>query len=378
MNESILKRNSGIELLKLFAIGSIIMAHVLETLSTKIWCIPINDYVLDLSCATTSVKQFILSILRCGGALGNTIFFVCSAWFLLESTKCNMRKVVYMIMEIWVVSVIILGISFSILGKTIAIRYIFKSLFPTTFSNNWYLTCYIIFYLIHPILNSVIKLLGKKKLFWCCIIMFIMYFCFGMLKADMFFSSILIVWLTIYFIMAYIKFFGTQVLYSNKRNVILLVCGIAMHLGAMLATNLLGLHIPFLKFKLLKWASNCNPFLLMISISLFMLARKLDKKMRAVNYIASFSLLIYIIHENIILSIYFRPYIINDIYLKYGYRHILFWVLIVSIAIFVGALLCSIIYERTIKKVVRKHSGELYVKLSNTKRVLEDKVMKDK
>lgn len=83
------ERNSGIELLKIIAIVLIVISHVVYTLKTVNPYISYNGYVVDLSIATADIWKFILAIFSYFGALGNSIFFICSAWFLLRSSKYN-------------------------------------------------------------------------------------------------------------------------------------------------------------------------------------------------------------------------------------------------------------------------------------------------
>lgn len=62
-----------------------------------------------------------------------------------------------MIVEIWVVSVVILFCCLVALHGRISAKNIAKSFLPTTFENNWYLTCYLLFYPLHSVLNRVIE-----------------------------------------------------------------------------------------------------------------------------------------------------------------------------------------------------------------------------
>lgn len=155
-------RESGIELLKIAAIFLIVITHVVQTLSNENNYISYSDYVLNVSGATINLKLLTLAMLRCLGAMGNSIFFVCSAWFLLDSDKASKKKVLMMILDIWLVSVAILAIVYFLRGGAIDRKLMIKSLLPTTFGNNWYLTCYILFYPLHPILNKIIHLMGQK------------------------------------------------------------------------------------------------------------------------------------------------------------------------------------------------------------------------
>ena len=70
-----------------------------------------------------------------------------------------------MLSKIWFVSVVILCISEMITRGALPFSIVIKSLFPTAFNNNRYLTCYLLFYPIHPALNPVIGKMSQKSLF---------------------------------------------------------------------------------------------------------------------------------------------------------------------------------------------------------------------
>lgn len=168
-------RESGIELLKIAAIFLIVIGHMVQTLSDGNYYISYHDYVLRISSATTNLKLLALVMLRYSGAIGNSIFFVCSAWFLLDSDKVSKKKVLMMILDVWLVSVTILAIVYFLRGGAIDSKLMIKSMFPTFFENNWYITCYILFYPLHPILNRIIRSMGQKVHLAVCTIMSFLY-----------------------------------------------------------------------------------------------------------------------------------------------------------------------------------------------------------
>lgn len=369
-------RESGVELLKIIAIFLIVVSHVMKTLCNENPYIPYQDYVLDLSTATTNIQHFILMLFRCFGAWGNTIFFVCSAWFLLGSSKFKKQKWLFMLIEVWVVSIIILAISYISRHGDISGTLIIKSLLPTTFANNWYVTCYLLFYPIHPLLNMLINHMNKKSLLRLSSAMFILYCCFDFIKGDLFFPSHIILWITIYFVMAYIQLYLPDFANDKKKNCILLIIGVVGFIGIALITNIAGLHMSFMRNKVVYWAKNCNPFLIAMTIALFNIARNVHFKNAFINYISSLSLLIYIIHENLILKTYYRPHVINYIYTVYGYDHIIFWIFIASLLIFVLSLISSAIYDKTIRKIVKSVSNLLYPFLRKAYLAIEHIVLK--
>lgn len=109
-------RDSGIELLKLIAIGLIVISHVVQTLRSENEVISYSDYILNCENATTSVQMILLALMSHFGMLGNWMFFTASAWFLLDSSKAPKKKMMEMLADIWVISVIILAITIFIRG----------------------------------------------------------------------------------------------------------------------------------------------------------------------------------------------------------------------------------------------------------------------
>ena len=111
-------RESGIECIKIFAMILMITGHVIQTLALE------NTFISYL---------FILAFLLQSGLWGNMIFFGCSAWFLIESTKVNKRKWLFLLFEVWSVSVIILVVTYVLRDGDISLKMIIQCLMPNTF-----------------------------------------------------------------------------------------------------------------------------------------------------------------------------------------------------------------------------------------------------
>ena len=353
-------RDSGIELLKIFAIFVIVINHTVQSLTNEAYNIPNNGFVIDISRATTNIQCILLQIFRHFGVLGNSVFFICSAWFLLKSKNWNKKKWLFMVIEIWVVSIVIFIITYIILHGNISIGIIISSLFPTTFGNNWYMTCYLLFYPIHPILNSIVNMMNQRQLFRSTLVMVFLYVFMNFINCSWFFSSAIILWITIYFAIAYMQKYLMSFVDNVRENIILFIIGVIGFIGIILITDICGLYSQVLSDKVMRWVNNCNPFLLAMSIAMFNIARNIHFKNRFINYISKLSLLIYIIHENIILRTYFRPAMWNYVYKRFGYSDVIQWVFIISFIIFIFGILCSILYVLTLQRFVNKVSGKLY------------------
>lgn len=329
-------RDSGIELLKIFAIFVIVINHTVQSLTNEAYNIPNNGFVIDISRATTNIQCILLQIFRHFGVLGNSVFFICSAWFLLKSKNWNKKKWLFMVIEIWVVSIVIFIITYIILHGNISIGIIISSLFPTTFGNNWYMTCYLLFYPIHPILNSIVNMMNQRQLFRSTLVMVFLYVFMNFINCSWFFSSAIILWITIYFAIAYMQKYLMSFVDNIRENIILFIIGVIGFIGIILITDICGLYSQVLSDKVMRWVNNCNPFLLAMSIAMFNIARNIHFKNRFINYISKLSLLIYIIHENIILRTYFRPAMWNYVYKRFGYSDVIQWVFIIYFKLYMS------------------------------------------
>ena len=372
------ERNSGIELLKIIAMVLITISHVVQTLSSKNIFISYSDYVVDVSTTTTDIITFIVALFRHFGSLGNTIFFICSAWFLLNSTKYNKQKWFFILFEIWIISISILLAAHFIMNDSVPVKILILSVLPTTFASNWYMTCYLLFYPIHPLLNSIIHKMDKRHLFRISAALFVLYCGFNFLYYGLFFPSDIILWISIYFVMAYLQLYMDDFVNNVKKNIMLLLFGFLGYIGLSFVINILGLNISFFSDKLLYWSTNCNPFFIMISIALFNLMRKQTYKNKVINYISSLSLLFYIIHENCILRTFLRPAMWDYIYQNFGYDNILLWVFAMVAVIFLSGMIVSFIYDQTLRPLTRMISNKLYSIFCKIYLKIEAKILKER
>ena len=370
------KRNSSIEFLKNIGIILIVISHVVQTLHSSNDYITMKDYILDISQSTTNIQHLILAFLRYSGALGNNIFFICSAWFLLDSSKVNKKKILHMLMDVWVISITILIIVCIIRGGDVSSDLILKQFFPTTFENNWYITCYLLFYPIHTLLNSLIEKMEQKQLLKVTLVMLSLYIGINFIFSGKFYSSYLILWISLYFAIAYMKYYLVD--FSNNVRLNTIVLGIAFmgHIAMICVTNLLGLYFDVFDNSLLRWVSNDNPFLILIAISALNIARNVHFESKIVNYISSLSLLVYILHENQLLRTFYRPAMWNYVYHQFGYAYILIWTFVLVVLVFAFGLVASIIYKYTIQKIVTIVCDRLYPILQKIYGKIERKILK--
>lgn len=355
-------RKSGIELLKVFAVIMIVMSHAIPFTTNGILADgTVVDYMLNLNLATENIQIFICNLIRYGGQLGNAIFIVCSAWFLIDSKGTKFEKIFNIIVDSFLISLSILLI-YSLLGFKLNFTTIIKQLMPITMKNNWYVTCYLLFYLIHPLLNIIIKEVNQKQLFYINFSMFGLYSVIGSIFLESYFYTQLIGFIEIYFIVAYVKLYMKNFTLDKKKNILILIISSISYFLLIALTNILGLHISLLSDKMLHWCYFYNPFILAISISLFNLFKNFDFSNKFINYLSSLSLYVYIIHTN---NLYVRYTFLQSysyILKTFSFKKILLIVLIYGVCLFSISYVLAVVYNFCIRKL---RGSKLYEKFYN-------------
>lgn len=370
------KRISGIELLKIIAMALIVLNHMIQSLTEANPNMPQIGYALDINSSTTSIVNLLLAILRISGCLGNVIFVVCSAWFFLDSNTSSKKKVIFLVLDIWTISVMIFGITY-LCGLDLDRDDSLKQFFPTANGNTWFLTCYILLYIMHPYLNKLIAAIKKQTMLLVTFTLVVLYSLVNFFRpwffnGNLLYSTDLIVFVMIYFVVAYIKLYTKDASENTKVNVVSLIIGLTGQALCTCAINFMGLKWDMFDGKLLYFNYGGSPFVILTALAAFNLFRKIPFKSRFVNYISGLSLLIYLIHENIIIAWHYRPYIFIYIYEHFGYSHIMLWLFAATLCYFIAAIIVAFIYRQTIERLVRIVSDKayqglkaLYTKVSN-------------
>lgn len=370
------QRESGIELLKVLAIFLIVISHVCMAIGyepTKL----AGEFVppINLKMSTRDVSNFILGIMRHFGALGNNIFFICSFWFLCDRSKITLKRVLVILLDIWVISMLFLcGYLFS--GEHLSISLVITSLFPTTSGWYWFTTCYLLMYLLHPLLNLVMANISQKTHLLACLVSVVLYCGIAFADTTLLFNSYLVHAIILYFIVGYMKRYLSVYNSGLKGNFILLLCGFIGLLLLLLATNEIGLHISPLSAEMHRWSVNNNPFLMMIALSSFNLFRQIHITNKVINYFSSLTLFIYVIHGNVLFRSFTELRIWNLVFEKFGYDHLILKVLIYATVLFIATCVLSVIYKTTLHKGIDWICGRLSPKISSLLDRITDKFLK--
>ena len=125
------------------------------------------------------------------------------------------------------VSVMIL-LCFLASGYSLPVKFCVKQFFPVTLGNLWFLTCYLLYYAIHPALNLVINAVDKRTLLLTNSVLIVLYCVISYVMGGyLFYYNALIGFVVIYFVVAYVKKYLRNMVLSKKFSVCILGIGIA-------------------------------------------------------------------------------------------------------------------------------------------------------
>lgn len=351
-----LNRNSSIELLKMIAMFMIVISHTIPRYGNYSSCI-------DFAIARPGLVDWLLYVFYYFGQIGNAVFIICSAWFLCDSQHIKLRKISHIYADAFTISILWLVITW-LLGFIVPLKDVIKSFLPVFFKNNWFISCYIVFYILHPILNGIINRLSQREHLSIVIIMSAVYSCLATVWLQAYYYNELVGFILLYFIVTYMKQYMHGFRNNMKWNILILLSSVIMLFLLIGATQFMGCHTGVFSNQMLRWCCFNNPLVIMIALSSFNLFNKMEFRSVRVNEIMSVSLIIYIVHENLILNETLKPYLWQLIYEKYGYSKIVFWVLGFAIIYFVGSAIVALLYKITIQKFIKKRMDSITDKIS--------------
>ena len=368
-------RNSSIELLKIIAILSIIVSHCTQSLAFASPYYQGEDFLLDLGSSTTCPQQFFLSLLMFAGLFGNAIFIVSSFYFLQDSNHASKKKIFHFALDIWVISVIFLLVTLIIKEGELSKSLIIKQLFPNYFCTNWFMSLWMILYLIHPVLNRLMDTFGKRWHLRAIVLLFSFYCVLGLFFTGALFPSLILVWVCFYFIVGYMTRYFPNINRNTRFNVLLVVISLSIHILSLLFLNTIAQTTGLLEGHLLLFRKDCNPLFFFMAIGLFNLFSSKCFYSNTINKIAACSLFVYVIHENQLLRYLFRPSWWECIYNTYGYDNVVLWVGGMALLLFVTSLSLSFIYKKTFQRVTNKVGDSIFAHIAEVYGAIENRVI---
>ena len=332
-------RHSGVDLLRIIAIFLICIFH-----ANQMYLLHFDPSTLD------TFSQTLSSIIVLFGPMGNILFVICSSYFLVDKTKSRAEKAINILFDSMVISISIL-IGFLISGEPLDNMTIVQQIFTDVYQNNWFVPCYVIFYLLAPIAVVGLKHLNKKSHFILIVVLLIAYGVLAMVKLQPVGSSLL-QFFYIFTIVAFVKWYCPNFCNKASTNLIIFIVGILIHYALFLVTRIYTEQIPIT----LDLKSLFAPLLVIPLVCLFNLFNKMPFYNKFISYLSGCSLFVYVIHENYLLKTITRVRYFHWAIDNYGFNLSIVYILLCGLFMFIAGFILAVIYKETIHRLTSKLS----------------------
>lgn len=331
-------RESGVELFKIIAILLICISHAVQTAGNYI---PYSTPSLD-------PQMLFLNLFRYFGMIGNTIFVVCSAYYLFDSEKSRWDKAFNLLLDSMFISIACL-IGMLIGGYQIGAKEIVKNIFPDIWSKVWFVPFYVLLYVAHPFLNAGLQKMNRKTYLSLLIVLFLVFFVMTFIVPVPEVCNLIYAFV-IYIFVGYFRRFNQDFCDNKKKNLILFFVGFGLFLVLAIAKYLLATKISFFQtYPILMYT--VSPFIAISMFGLMNVFRKCNIHSKTINYLSSCSLFVYCFHENYLLRTYIRPQAYEWCIQQFGTSWAIGWIMISALIMFVGGFILSIIYKETFHRL---------------------------
>lgn len=209
-------------------------------------------------------------------------------------------------------------------------------------------------YAIYPLLNTVINNISQKRHLINCIVFIVFYFFVASISSGFFYANSLIEFVGIYFVVAYVKKY-MQSLTSNMRlTVLFLVVNLVLLIILQLLMNFVGARIDVFSSRVMHFVNFYNPIFIMLAFSLFNIFINLKLSSSIINYISSLTMMVFILHLNILFKKYVLGQIIYYLWRLTDEMNILLFMILFSVALFIASTVVAALYNIIFQKWVHK------------------------
>lgn len=276
-------RNSNVELLRIVLMLFIILWHCIVHLLGYAGFADVNSY------------NPIILILMSFSVIGVNAFVSVSA---IWGIKFKMKTIIAFIFQALFYSLTIFGVFYFFIGKEYIETNLISSFFPIITEQWWFLSVYLVLFMLAPIINMGIEKLNRKELKLIILVMLAFEVLSPIFRVSSFGSNGYNIYsfILIYLIVRYI--FLYDVILTIRNNIYLYSC--CSLLTFIIVASLLYIH-PSAKLNNFAWHmfDYSQLLILIASISFVCLFKQIKiKNSKWINEVASLTFGIYLIHDH--------------------------------------------------------------------------------
>ena len=276
-------RNSAIELLRVFAMGIVVLSHVC--------CHSGYDSTYSLFSVNRLFVQF--------GYLGNlgvALFIMISGYF---QSSFRIRSLSRLLSQVWFYSVGLFLICWFGFGYAYTGEMLWQVFLPTIYGEYWFFTAYVVFFLLTPFVNTMIRSLSKEQFKTMLAVMVLLWAVIPTVTRQQLYAAELPQFLMYYLLGAYLRMYPENPLQRKSLRWITTVGSFGLLFGLTVVLGYLERYTPEVFGVSRRFYDRNSLLILTAALGLFSLAvysRPFTSPL--VNTLGGCTFGVYLIHDN--------------------------------------------------------------------------------
>lgn len=293
-------RNAKFECLRIISMIMVVFLHALSK----------SELLVDLTMENMKLPNtwiaWILEVL-CVGAVN--IFMLISGYFLVES-EFKLSRLIELVAQTVFYSIGGFALCYAtgiIQTGDLTIYFILDNIFPIHMEMFWFITAYVLVYILQPVLAKGIKAISKRR-FQTVLVLCLIYECFLKSFVPIRFTSdtkgYSFFWYVIVFMIgAYFRLYGFVFLSKPHRGMIIYCISSAVNLALVVAVQYVVVHMEHLE-DLINYSLEYNHILVLAaSVGIFAAFATMKDRQNGIGkvicYLSPMALGVYLFHENL-------------------------------------------------------------------------------
>ncbi len=292
------QRNSNVEVLRIVAMLMIVASHYS------------HHGGIDLSQMSSSFNYLLLKTITLGN-LGVDVFVLLFGYYSVSREHVELRKVFLLWSQVFTYSFLIFCGAILLGVIDFSFSAFVKSILPTIFSKYWFFTAYIVFLLLSPYINKMLKALTRKEYELLLIIMLIIWGIIPTMFSRVPSGDTFVIFLLLYSLGAYFKLFPENKWNNKKSGFCMISISAFLLFGSSVAFFYLKRLHPLFEGKEIYFYHKNSIFVILFALGMLIVSlNKQSNCNKIVNRISSCTFGIYLLHDNDLI----RTFIWNDVF----------------------------------------------------------------
>lgn len=290
-----------------------------------------------------------------GGKLGVNIFMFISGYYLIDSKKVKINKLLRILCQALLYSLVITFIFFITGNGNISIIKMIGAFFPISTSEWWFATAYIVIYLLHPYINTMLYAIGKKGHLSLLLTLTVIWCLYPTFIGGTFEGHNISYLLYVYVLASYIKLYKNDI--ENTKYIWYGIIIYAFIFISIVIFEYTGFSNPT------RFAKTNSLFIILSSLFIFIGFKNVEvKSNKMINTIASTTFGVYLLHDFPMMRSVIWDQIINGPMYQDSLLLIPYSIL-TCLSLFIVCSIIDFIRISTIEKSLNKLFGNLAKKI---------------